>query len=81
MNKYNWKIEESEFSPALVEQNGSRFLIGNGFMGYRGTLEEFGKEQLVALNMAGLFDRNGDLWRESVNAPNPFFVKTYVGDK
>ena len=81
MNKYNWKIEESEFSPELVEQNGSRFLIGNGFMGYRGTLEEFGKEQLVALNMAGLFDRNGDLWRESVNAPNPFFVKTYVGDK
>lgn len=44
-------------------------------MGFRGTLEEFSKEQLVALNLAGVFDRNGNLWRESVNAPNPFFVK------
>lgn len=78
MKKYEWKIEENSFSASDVEQNGSRYLIGNGYMGYRGTLEEFQKEQLVSLNMAGLFDRNGDKWRESVNAPNPFFVKTYV---
>ena len=71
----NWSIHETEFIKENVEQNGSRFLIGNGFMGFRGTLEEFGKEQLVSLNLAGLFDKNGDLWRESVNAPNPFFVK------
>ena len=70
-----WRIEETEFSRENIEINGSRFLIGNGYMGYRGTLEEFGKEQLVSLNMAGLFDQNGDNWRESVNAPNPFYVK------
>ncbi len=70
-----WNIEENTFLKDKVEQNGSRFLIGNGYMGYRGTLEEFGKDELVALNMAGLFDKNGDLWRESVNAPNPFCVK------
>lgn len=75
MVKGTWEIRETEFLSDKIEQNGSRFLIGNGFMGYRGTLEEFGKEQLVALNMAGLFDKNGDSWRESVNAPNPFFVK------
>ena len=63
-----WEIKETSFLRDKVEQNGSRFLIGNGFMGYRGTLEEFGKKQLVALNMAGLFDKNGDSWRESVNA-------------
>ncbi len=79
MQTTTWKIEENEFLKDKVEQNGSRFLIGNGYMGYRGTLEEFGKEELVALNMAGLFDRNGDLWRESVNAPNPFYVKVLVG--
>ena len=66
--------------PDKVEQNGSRFLIANGFMGYRGTMEEFGKNQLVALNMAGLFDKNGDSWRESVNAPNPFYVKVSAGN-
>lgn len=75
-----WKIEETEFLKDKVEQNGSRFLIGNGFMGYRGVLEEFGKEQLCALNLAGLFDQNGDKWRESVNAPDPFYVKTAVGE-
>ena len=80
MKSYEWKIEESEFLKSSVEQNGSRFLIGNGYMGYRGTLEEFGKKELVSLNMAGLFDRNGDLWRESVNAPNPFYVKVYVDE-
>ena len=71
-------IEEKEFSAARVEQNGSRLLIANGYMGYRGTLEEFGKEQLVALNMAGLFDKNGDAWRESVNLPNPFYTAVAV---
>lgn len=78
MNIGTWEIKETEFLPEKVEQNGSRFLIANGFMGYRGTMEEFGEKQLVALNMAGLFDRNGDSWRESVNAPNPFYVKTTV---
>ena len=80
MNINTWEIKEIEFLRDKVEQNGSRFLIGNGFMGYRGTLEEFDKNQLVALNMAGLFDKNGDSWRESVNAPNPFYVKTTVND-
>lgn len=73
-----WKLQETEFTKENIEINGSRFLIGNGYMGYRGTLEEFNKEQLVSLNMAGLFDKSGDLWRESVNAPNPFYVKCIV---
>ena len=73
-----WKLQETEFAKENIEKNGSRFLVGNGYMGYRGTLEEFNKEQLVSLNMAGLFDKSGDLWRESVNAPNPFYVKCTV---
>ncbi|MBQ1186872.1 MAG: glycoside hydrolase family 65 protein [Clostridia bacterium] len=80
MNIGTWEIKEPKFLPDKVEQNGSRFLIANGFMGYRGTMEEFGKNQLVALNMAGLFDKNGDSWRESVNAPNPFYVKVSAGN-
>ncbi len=70
----NWTIKDSSFIKDNIELNGSRYLIGNGYMGYRGTLEEYGADRLVALNMAGLFDRNGDAWRESVNAPNPFYT-------
>ena len=76
----NWKLNEVSFKKERVELQGSRMLIGNGFMGYRGTLDEFRKSQLVALNMAGLFDRNGDNWRESVNAPNPLYTCVFVGD-
>ena len=74
-----WRIEETEFDKSAIEQNGSRFLVANGYMGYRGTLEEFRAPQLTALNLAGLFDRNGDSWRESVNAPNPLYTYTRIG--
>ena len=74
-----WRIEETEFDKTAIEQNGSRFLVANGYMGYRGTLEEFRAPQLTALNLAGLFDRNGDSWRESVNAPNPLYTYTRIG--
>lgn len=81
MNNKEWIISENAFLKENVEANGSRYLIGNGYMGYRGTLEEFTAEQLVALNMAGLFDRNGEQWRESVNAPNPFYTVCSVNGK
>lgn len=56
---------------------GNMFLIGNGHIGYRGTLEEYRKDQLIGLNIAGFYDRYGDQWRESVNAPNPFYVDIF----
>ncbi|MDD3334503.1 MAG: glycoside hydrolase family 65 protein [Eubacteriales bacterium] len=56
---------------------GNRFLIGNGYMGVRGTLEEYDKEQLAAVNLAGIYDRCGDGWREPLNAPNPFSLRLY----
>lgn len=80
MNLKDWTITEKEFKKENTELNGSRYIIGNGYMGYRGTYEEFGKQELVALNMAGLFDKNGDSWRESVNAPNPLYTKVFAGD-
>ena len=69
-----WKISKSNFEQSDVELHGSKYIIGNGFMGYRGTMEEYTDKQLVSVNLAGLFDRNGNKWRESVNAPNPLFT-------
>lgn len=71
----NWCIEKNGFEMPDIEMNGSKFLIGNGYMGYRGTMEEYGAEQLVAVNLAGFFDlADGSNWRESVNAPNPLYT-------
>ncbi len=69
-------ITEQGYNKENIIKNGNKFLIGNGYMGFRGTLEEYGKDELVACNLLGLYDQQGDLWREPVNAPNGFFVKT-----
>lgn len=62
-----------------AELNGSKFLLGNGYVGYRGTLEEYGKDSQVAVTVAGLYDKAGDAWREPVNAPNGFYTEVSVG--
>jgi nigerose phosphorylase len=62
-----------------AELNGSKFLLGNGYVGYRGTLEEYGKDSQVAVTVAGLYDKAGDAWREPVNAPNGFYTVLSAG--
>lgn len=76
----SWRISKEGFDPSSIELDGSRFLIANGYMGYRGTLEEFGKDELVACTVAGVYDRYDDKWRELVNVPNGLFVKVYYND-
>jgi len=62
-----------------AELNGSKFLLGNGYVGYRGTLEEDGKDRQVAVTVAGLYDKAGEGWREPVNAPNGFYTVLSAG--
>lgn len=69
-----WTIRVEGFRVQDIVHNGNRFLIGNGYMGYRGTLEEFRADAFVGLNLPGVYDQVGDKWRESVNAPNPLFT-------
>lgn len=71
-----WEITKEGFDSAQAAELGNRFLCGNGYLGVRGTMEEFGKEQLAAVNLAGIYHRHGEGWREPLNAPNPFFVRS-----
>lgn len=75
-----WKIREEHFREEKISTLGNRFLIGNGYLGVRGTLEEYAKEQLAAVNLAGIFDQVGDGWREPLNAPNGFYTWLKVDD-
>ncbi len=68
-----WSYSQNTYDSRETITNGNRFLIGNGYMGYRGTMDEWGKPELAAVNLAGVYDRNGDRWREPVNAPNGLF--------
>ncbi len=76
-----WIIQNDFTNQETVADNGNRFLIGNGYLGIRGTLEEHGKAQLAAVNLAGIFDKVGDGWREPLNAPNPLYTVLRVDDE
>jgi kojibiose phosphorylase len=71
-NSSPWLVETDGFNPGDIAKNGSKFIIGNGAVGVRGTLDEFGRDQLAACTLSGLYDKVGGLWREPVNAPNAF---------
>ncbi len=73
-------LTKKGFETKNIVPYGNMFLIGNGHLGYRGTLEEFKKKELVGLNIIGFYDQYKDKWRESLNAPNPFFVHIKTKD-
>ncbi len=63
-------IESGPPDQTRAEFLGNKFLTGNGYLGYRGTLEEYTREQKTATIIAGLYDQVGEQWREPVNLPN-----------
>jgi trehalose/maltose hydrolase-like predicted phosphorylase len=71
----SWTYRIDDFLPEDTVLNGNRFLLGNGYMGYRGTLEEFRKDQLAACTLNGVYDRVPGKWREPVNAPNGLYTQ------
>ena len=76
-----WSMKKEGFDPGRVIEDGNRFLIANGYMGVRGTVEEAGSAACPAVNLAGVYDRYQDRWREPVNAPNGLLVKLFVNGK
>lgn len=50
------KIIEKGYADDRMKR-GDKLLIGNGCLGYRGTLEENRKDDCVALTTAGFYDR------------------------
>ena len=72
-----WVIEKSGFDLKDAAADGTRFLCANGYMGLRGVPEEADVSFCPAVTLAGVYDRNGDKWREPVNAPHPLYVKVF----
>lgn len=67
-------IKQTGYNKRQIPHCGNKFLIGNGYFGIRGTMEEYRKEHMPCVNLAGIYDKCGDGWRESVNAPNPLYT-------
>ena len=75
--KHLWSISTSEHAgnSESIMRRGNVYQIANGYMGCRGTLDEFGPAESVGFTLAGLFDQVGSAWREPVNAPNGAFTR------
>ncbi len=80
MNNQFLIIDEHVNREEVIAQ-GNRFLIGNLKLGFRGTLDEYTKTEMVGLNLPFIYDKHGDAWREPVNAPNPLFFQIIVDGK
>ena len=76
------KLNDEGFESSKIPFWGNKYLIGNGYFGVRGTMEEYTANELVAVNLAGFFDlAECSNWRESVNAPNPLYTVVSVDNK
>ena len=71
----NWVLAKNGCDAGTISEDGNRFLCANGYMGLRGVTEEAGSKQFAAVTLAGVYDRNGDRWREPVNAPHGLTVR------
>ncbi len=75
-----WEIAERLFQPEHLVTTGSNFMIGNGYLGYRGTFAEWEAEQYVACIVSDTYDRAPDGRRELCNVPNGLFLQVHVSD-
>jgi nigerose phosphorylase len=76
LTESEWTVTDTGIPDTeTIDRLGNSFLLGNGFFGYRGTLEEYSKQQKTAAIISGLYDKVGNLWREPVNLPNGGFCQ------
>ncbi len=71
-----WEIIQERFDPDQLVTTGSNFMIGNGYLGYRGTFENWGPEEFVACVVTDTWDQaKGSRWSELCNVPNGLFTE------
>jgi kojibiose phosphorylase len=81
-----WVLEIEDPARENIVNFGSNFLLGNGYLGYRGGGAEFRKEEYSACIVTDTYDNADGTWKELCNVPNPLYaelrpVKEEVIDK
>jgi len=69
-----WDITEYEFEKEMLITSGSNYMIGNGYLGYRGTFPEWGPEQYVGCIVTDTYDLADGRWKELCNVPNSMYI-------
>ncbi len=69
-----WEIREEVFDAEQLVTAGSNYMTGNGYMGYRGTLPDWGKAQYVGCVVTDTYDNADGKWKELCTVPNPLYT-------
>ncbi|MEM8535131.1 MAG: glycosyl hydrolase family 65 protein [Chloroflexota bacterium] len=74
-----WQIVETSFDPEQFVTTGSNFMIGNGYLGYRGTFAEWKADRFVGCTVTDTWDVAPESeWSELCNVPNGLFAQLIV---
>lgn len=73
-----WRLTETGWDRDRAVALGSNFLVGNGYLGYRGTLPEQSADDYVGLVVTDTYDCADGRWRELTTVPNPLYVAARV---
>jgi len=76
----SWRLVESGWEVDRAVAASSNFLVGNGYLGYRGTSPEQLAADFVALVVTDTYDCADGHWTELTTAPNPLFVAARIAD-
>lgn len=75
-----WTIRARGFDEAAVARDGSNQLVGNGYLGVRGTLEPWRAERFPAVTVSDTYDMADGRWRELCTAPNGLYGEARLED-
>ena len=75
LSEKKWLIEENGFEKDRTLSYESIFALNNGYMGIRGSLEEYNRISLPVTFINGIFDKSETFMRELVNLPNPLSIR------
>ncbi|MFW5785821.1 MAG: glycosyl hydrolase family 65 protein [bacterium] len=73
-----WEIREGRFEEELLVTNGSNYMTGNGYLGYRGTFPEWTKDQYVGCTVVDTYDNADGKWTELCTVPNGLYTSFAV---
>jgi beta-phosphoglucomutase len=69
-----WVVVQDHHDPEHVANIATIHLTGNGYLGYRGTLPEWGAAATVGCTVSDTWDNADGKWTELCNVPNALFA-------
>ncbi len=73
-----WEVIESIYDSSQSINSGSNFMIGNGYLGYRGTMAEDTCKDHVGCFVTDTWDNADGKWEELCNVPNGLYTQIFI---